>query len=354
MRTRLATQIGIDVPVIQGPMAGGATTPELVSAVSNAGALGSLGAAMLSPSDLREAIRAVRARTARPFNVNLLVPTPEDPRLGAAAAMVKRLGAYHKELGLDAPALPDKAAEDFHAQMQVIIEEKVPVFSFAFAIPEPALLAGIKASGAKVLGTATTVAEARALVEAGVDVVVAQGSEAGGHRGTFLAEFDDAMIGVMTLVPQIIDAVDVPVVAAGGIMDGRGIAAALALGAAAAQMGTAFLTCPESGIPVSYKEAIPKAEAEQTEVTRAFSGRPARGIRNRFMVDLRETGAAIPPYPIQNALTRRLRAEAAKRGLTDFMSMWVGQGARLARPLPAAELVGLLAAETETSLRRFA
>jgi nitronate monooxygenase len=212
----------------------------------------------------------------------------------------------------------------------------------------------LKARDMLVFGTATTVEEAAALERAGVDAVVTQGSEAGGHRGTFAASFEAAMVGTIALVPQIVDAVKVPVIASGGIMDGRGIAAALALGASAVQMGTAFLTCDEAGIPNAYKEAILKAREHETRMTRAFSGRPARGIVNRFMNEV-ESGAradTILPFPLQNALTRPLRTAAAKQGRAEFLSLWAGQGLGMARRQPAARLIEQLAAELETAVDR--
>jgi nitronate monooxygenase len=210
----------------------------------------------------------------------------------------------------------------------------------------------IKARGMFVMGTATTVAEAVSLETAGVDAIVAQGSEAGGHRGTFAGPFEAGLVGTMALVPQVVDAVSLPVIASGGIMDGRGIAAALALGAQAVQMGTAFLTCHEAGIPDAYKEAILKAHEDETRLTRAFSGRPARGIVNRFMTEIDRTAESILPFPLQNALTRPLRSAAAKQGRAEFLSLWAGQAVRLARRQPAAELVARLVKETEQAIGR--
>jgi nitronate monooxygenase len=201
------------------------------------------------------------------------------------------------------------------------------------------------------MGTATTVEEAVVLERAGVDAVVTQGSEAGGHRGTFVGEFEAAMVGTLALVPQVVDAVGVPVVASGGVMDGRGVAATLVLGAAGAQLGTAFLTCEEAGVPAVYKEAILAAREDATRVTRAFSGRPARGIANRFMTEVDRVGAVLP-FPLQNALTRPLRTAAAKQNRAEFLSLWAGQGLRLARRQKAGELVARLAAEAQAALAR--
>jgi nitronate monooxygenase len=225
------------------------------------------------------------------------------------------------------------------------------VLSFTFGLLPDAVVAAAAARGIALIGTATTVAEARALEQAGVAAIVAQGSESGGHRGTFLGDFAAAQVGTIALVPQIVDAVAVPVIASGGIMDGRGIAAALALGAAGVQLGTAFLTCREAGVVDAYKDAILHAAETDTRVTRAFSGRPARGIANRFMREIENGDAgAVAPFPLQNALTRPLRSAAARQGRAEFLSLWAGQGAPLARRQGAAELVARLVAETRTAI----
>jgi nitronate monooxygenase len=234
----------------------------------------------------------------------------------------------------------------------VVLEERVPVFSFTFGLLPPEDLRALRAAGAFVMGTATSVREARALEAAGVDAIVAQGGEAGGHRGTFLGPPERALTGTLALVPQVVDAVSLPVVAAGGIMDGRGVAAALALGARAASLGTAFLACPESGASRPYKDALLARAGgdDATAITRAFTGRWARGLRNRFLEEL--DGAPVLPYPLQHALTADLRREAAKAGKPDLLSLWAGQGAPLARARPAAELVRDVARETEEALAR--
>lgn len=355
-QTALTQRLGLSHPIIQAPMAGGATTPELVAAVCEAGALGFIGAAYLTPSQIRELAQAVCARTDRPFGINLFapLPTPEPPR--DASAALNLLAPFHAELGLPPPTFPAPAGPSFGDQLAATLDSGASVFSFTFGILPDSAIAEIKARGMVLIGTATTVEEARALEAAGVDAVVAQGSEAGAHRGTFAADFDAAMIGTLALVPQIVDAVTLPVIASGGIMDGRGIAAALALGASAVQMGTAFLTCEEAGIPEAHKAAICAAHEHQTRVTRAFSGRPARGIVNRFMqeVERADPATAILPYPFQNALTRPLRTAAARQGREEYLSLWAGQGVRLARRLPAAELIARLADETAMVIRRLA
>jgi nitronate monooxygenase len=355
MRTAsdLRSLLGIEHPIIQAPMAG-STTPELVAAVSNAGGLGMLGAANLSPAHIAQAVTTIRALTDRPFGVNLFAGGREDDRAVDPQPMLAILADYHAELGLPAPEPPNVEPDLFPEQLEAVRDAQVPVFSFTFGIPAPGVLAKLHHHDITILGTATTVEEARQLAAAGVDAVIAQGSEAGGHRGTFAAAFETALIGTMALVPQVVDAVPVPVVAAGGIMDGRGMVAAEALGASAVQMGTAFLTCREAGAPDVYKAAIHSTQGEQTALTRAFSGRPARGIVNAFMQTVLGREDAILPFPLQNAATRPLRTEAAVRGDTRFLSLWAGQGVGLARDLPAAELVQQLVEEAAAIRARIA
>ena len=334
-------------PIIQAPMAGGGDTVELVAAVSNAGALGSIGAAYLTPEQIIERAAAVRARTSRPFGgINLFAPLP-DSRAGSEQirAAVEYIAPFYRELGLPEPQLPTSPSIGFDDQLEACLETDAALFSFTFGSLAHDTLARIKSSDKLVAGTATTVREAEALAAAGVDAIVAQGSEAGGHRGTFAAEFDEGMVGGMALVPQIVSTVSVPVIASGGIMDGRGIVAALALGASAAQLGTAFLTCPESGVSDAYKQAIFSARDDETQITRAFSGRPARGIVNRMLRTYEEEPCRILPFPLQNALTRPLRNEASRQGRAELLSLWSGQGIRMARRLPAAELVARLESE---------
>jgi len=351
--TVLTETLGLRHPIVQAPMAGGGDTPALVAAVCEAGALGSIGATYLTPQQIAEACAAVRSKTARPFGINLFVPDAPLPGDVYPEAAVGRVAPFFEELGLARPGPPPAPARDFDAQLDAALDGGASVFTFTFGMLPPAARDKAKARRLAVGGTATTVDEAMALERAGMDFVVAQGSEAGGHRGTFAGPFDQAafeagMIGTLALVPQIVDAVRVPVVASGGIMDGRGIAAVLALGAAAAQLGTAFLTCEEAGVPDVYKQAILGAHEDQTRITRAFSGRPARGIVNRFMREVEE----VLPFPLQNALTRPLRAAAAKQGRAEFLSLWAGQGVRMARRMKAADLVATLAEETDAAVRR--
>jgi len=350
LKTRITEALGIEHPIVQAPMAGGPTTAALVAAVSNAGGLGSLGAAYLSPEKLREKVGEIRALTDRPFNVNLFVPAPfeADPR--GIERVNELLAPYREELGIRSPGTPSSFEESFDDQLAVVIEERVPVFSFTFGSPSPDLTGRLKENGTTVVGTATTVREGLRLEEDGVDLVVAQGSEAGGHRGTFLGDFGGALVGTVALVPQMVDAVSVPVVAAGGIMDGRGLAAALVLGAGAAQMGTAFLACEESGAHPEFKRAVLEAAEDETAITRAFSGRAARGIKNRFLAEVGAHEKDLAPYPVHNALTRDVRAAAQKQDRPEFMSLWAGQAPRLARRTKAADLVRETAAGAESAL----
>jgi len=354
LQTTLTQQLGLSHPIIQAPLAGGGDTPDLVAAVCEAGGLGFVGAAYLSPEQIIETARAIRARTARRFGISLFAPLsapapPRDPR-----AALERVAPYYAELGLPPPAPPALGPDRFPEQLAMALESGASVFSFTFGVLPPGAIEAVKARGMFLIGTATTVDEATVLEKAGVDAVVTQGSEAGGHRGTFGADFEAAMVGTVALVPQVVDAVSVPVIASGGIMDGRGIAAALALGAGAVQMGTAFLTCAEAGVPEAYKKAILDAREDATRLTRAFSGRPARGILNRFMAEMDRAGdpAAVLPFPLQNTLTRALRNVAASQGHAEFLSLWAGQGVRMARRQGAASLVAQLAAEAEAVARR--
>ncbi|MGV8897685.1 MAG: NAD(P)H-dependent flavin oxidoreductase [Burkholderiaceae bacterium] len=342
--------LDIHHPIIQAPMAGGATTPELVAAVSNAGALGSFAAATLSPAAIADGVQRVRALTDRPFNVNLFVleePTLDEAELASAQAL---LSPYRAALGLPAATRPAKFCENNQAQIAALLALAPPVVSFTFGILDAATVAQFKHKGSFVIGTATTVAEAKVWEAAGADAICIQGFEAGGHRGTFLGDFEQAGIGLMALIPQVARAVNVPLIAAGGIMNGRGIAAALILGAQAVQLGTAFLCCPEAGIHTGWKQRIPHTSDDGTRLTRVFSGKYARGIVTDFMQQLRPFEQQMPAYPIQNALTADIRQAAAKQGQLEMMSLWAGQGAGLARPMPAALLVQTLMDELTIAL----
>lgn len=349
-KTRLTERLSITYPLIQAPMAGGATTPELVAAVADSGGLGALAAGYLPPEQIQRDIQAIRQRTDRPFAVNLFIPEPVDITGGDPDAVEQSnrlLHAYRSELGLQSPPTVTRIAQPFDEQMAAVLEAQVPVFSFTFGILPAEWVEKLHAVGTVLMGTATTVSEAVALEQAGIDMVVAQGSEAGGHRGTFLEPVENSLTGTLALVPQIVDAVQVPVIASGGIMDGRGVVAVLALGAAGAQMGTAFLACPESGINATYRAALLEENAEVTVLTRAFSGKHARGIRNRFITEVQPYEDSLPPYPIQNALTRDVRQAAAEKDRADCMSLWAGQGRQLISDKPASVLVADVVTQVE-------
>jgi nitronate monooxygenase len=351
-QTEAVARLGIRLPIVGAPMGGGPSTPALVAAVSEVGGLGSLAGGYLSPDRLRADIAAVRELTAEPFAVNLFVPTPVEPTGEAIEAAQRALEPYRRELEL--PSRPASTAgpwaEDFEAQLAVVIEERVPVTSFTFGLLPEAAVAALHDAGSLLVGTATTVDEARAVVASGADLVCAQGSEAGAHRGTFLGAAEQALVGTLALVPQVCDAVDVPVLAAGGIMDGRGVAAVLGLGAGAAVLGTAFLRCPEAGTSAPYRRALTAATETSTAVTTTVTGRMARGIENRLMRDLRNLD--VPPYPVMHTLTSELRRRAAERDEPDLMSLWCGQGIRLGTDLPAGELVRRLADDAAATIAR--
>lgn len=342
--TALTRRLGLHVPVIQAPMAGGSDSVELAAAVSAAGGLGSFGCAYLAPDQILEAARAIRGRTDKPFSLNLFTPWP-DPGQPDPTAALAAMAPYFAELGLPAPLAPTPQPAAFDAQFKAVLESGAAVFSFTFGLPPDGAIDEAHARGLVVVGTATTVEEAVKIAQIGCDAVIAQGAEAGGHRGTFIGRVEDSLIGTMALVPQVVDAVDIPVIAAGGIMDGRGLAAALALGAQAAQLGTLFLTSDEAGAGSAYRLQLMRAHEDETVITRAFSGRAARGISNRLIRDTAES--AVLPFPLQNALTRPLRAEAGRQGRADYLSMWAGQGLRLARSGKAADLLADLVTQAQ-------
>ena len=339
----------LSIPVIQAPLAGGGDTPQLVAAVCNAGGLGFIGAAYLTPEQIIEAGKEVRRRTSRTFGINLFAPLPPSELGTDLASALERVAPFFAELNLTPPILPIPEKSSFDNQLAAALETGAAVLSFTFGILPETAIQRARSRQLFLMGTATTVEEARMLEQAGVDAVVAQGSEAGGHRGTFGTDFGSGMIGTLALVPQVADAIQIPVIASGGIMDGRGIVASLALGASAVQMGTAFLTCEEAGVPDVYKQAVLSAREQDTRITRAFSGRPARGIANNFMsvVESPAEPDAVLPFPHQNALTRPLRTEAGKRGRADLLSLWAGQGLRLARRQTVAALMSRMADEME-------
>ena len=343
--------MGIDglfqIPVIQGPMAGGACTPELVAAVSNAGALGSLPCSLLSPQTIEEQVARIRSLTSGPFMLNFFVQGKPAPSDAEVAGAVELLRPVWESLGWSSLPLPGTWCEDFEAQFETLLLLRPPVVSFTFGILEALQVERLHGAGIRVIGTVTTVQEALAWEAIGADAVVASGIEAGGHRGTFIGPQEDATLPAAELWPAVAGAVNIPVIAAGGIMTGADIKAALALGARAVQMGTAFLVTDEAAIHPAYKARILSGEG-QTRLTRSFSGRYARGIENRFMRQMASVEPQLPPYPIQNALTGAIRAAAAKNGDTELMSMWAGTGFNRARPMAAGRLIALLASELQT------
>lgn len=344
----------MNIPVVLAPMGGGPSTPELAAAVSNAGGLGSLAAAYSSPEKITEDIAKIRTLTKRPFAVNLFSPAAQEPLRGNVEAVSKFLAGFHQRLGLPSPQLPSHSIEDFEKQIDAICGSKPFAVSFTFGLLPPQAMQRLKAQSIFVIGTATTVDEARQLERAGVDAVVAQGGEAGAHRGTFAVPAEQALIGTVALVPQVVDAVRVPVIASGGIMDGRGILAALALGASAVQMGTAFLAAKEAGTSPAYREALLKAREDQTTVTRAFSGRMARGIENEFIIKWNDSGLNNLSYPWQNAFTQQMRRAASAAKDAGLLSLWAGQGVGLIRQGSAAELIERWRAEMKLAQQNIA
>ncbi|MEU1510638.1 nitronate monooxygenase [Streptomyces sp. NPDC005811] len=332
-------------PIVQAPMAGGVSVPPLAAAVSEAGGLGFLAGGYKTADGMYQEIKQLRGLTGRPFGVNLFMPQPEYPETGAVQLYAEQLAGevtwYETELGD-----PDSGRDDgYDAKIAVLLDDPVPVVSFHFGVPAADTLKSLRRAGTFTLVTVTSAEEALAVERAGADAVIVQGTEAGGHQGTHkdIPENDGSALGLLALLGQVREAVGLPVVAAGGIMRGSQIAAVLAAGASAAQLGTAFLATPESGAQAVHKAALTDPLFVRTELTRAFSGRPARGLVNRF---LREHGPYAPAaYPEVHHLTSPLRKAAAKAGDAQGMALWAGQGHRMARELPAAELVEVLVAE---------
>lgn len=347
--TRILELFDIELPIIQAPMAG-ATTPEMVIAVSEVGGLGSLPSAMYSTEQLRAALDTVRSGTRRSINLNFFchrAPADDPTR---QQEWRERLAPYYREVGID-PGMSVAASgrAPFNDVLCSVVEEYRPrVVSFHFGLPEADLLNRVRDTGAKIISSATTVAEARWLAQQGVDAVIAMGAEAGGHRGNFLTHDMTTQVGTMALVPQVVDAVDVPVIAAGGIADARGVAAAFALGAAAVQIGTAYLLTPEANISALHRQALTSSLAEETAITNLFTGRPARGIVNRLMRELGPLSQWAPEFPTAGGALAPLRAKAEASGVRDFTSVWSGQAAPLARVLSSAELTRSLATQIRT------
>jgi nitronate monooxygenase len=353
MNTRLQSLLKIKHPIIQAPMAG-SDSPKLAAAASNAGVLGSIGVQYMTPAAITSAITEIRSLTGNPFAVNLFsLSEREKPSTTKIAQVAANLAPYYEKFGV---SQPDEqtiiSGIDPEEQFEVIIKNKVPIFSFTLGMPTPDQIRRLKDNNIISIGTATNVREAKALMQAGIDAVCVQGSEAGGHRGTFIGVSEDSLIGCMALIPQVCDAIDLPVIAAGGIMDGRGIAAALSLGADGVQMGTAFLTTTESKVHPAYKKAIREQDVQDTALTRVFSGGMARGIKNKFMAE--NEGKPILSFPFHNAMTRPFRNQANQSGQIDYTNLWSGQAGALAKEIDVKTLVDELLRDTDARIKQLA
>lgn len=348
--TEATARLGVRHPIVQGPFGGGLSTTKLVATVANMGGLGSYGAHLIEPERIGALADEIRTLTDRPFALNLWV-SDHDPggrELSPAAfeRMVQRFAPYFHELGLALPEPPSHYHPSFEVQVEALLEARPPVFSFVFGVPSAKVLSECKRRGIVTAGAATTVAEARLLDEAGVDLIVATGMEAGGHRPSFLARAEDSLMGTFVLTQLVRDRVRAPVIAAGGIADQRGIRAALELGAEAVQIGSAFLACEESGTTPEHRSLLLGGGAEHTTLTRAFTGRLARGIENRWTEDVSDSVEALAPFPAQSWLVAQLKAGAVAAGRTDLVSLWAGQIALNLRHRTATELMQSLLEET--------
>ena len=353
MKPDLLRTLGIKYPIIQAPMGGGPGTPALAAAVSNAGALGSLAGGYLTPGQITDDIEHARKLTEGPLNINLFAggyhrEIDRDP-----SPILDLIGGIHDSLRLPPPALPVIGRDPFPDQVSAVLKARPRVFSFTFGIPPAETMERLRAEGVLTLGTATTLEEAEMLEDSGVNGIVAQGAEAGAHRGTFAGPFDLAMIPTLDLVKQISSRIATPVIASGGIMTGAAIAGALQAGASAVQLGTAFLACPEAGTSEPYRNALLSCTTDRTVVTRAYSGRAARGVRNTFIDLVGEREELILPFPIQNSLTRPMRAAAAKANNAEYLSLWAGTGVARIRSMPAGELVQTLMEELGDAAAEF-
>lgn len=348
--TPFARKIGTRLPIIQAPMAGGPSSQELVAACCAAGALGSFGFAYTQPADMKRQAAWVRSRTQAPFGINLFVsPQPEPVSAGAQRAALEAVAPYYAELGLPVPEpVAAPYAPNLQEQLAAVEEIRPRIFTVHLGGLSTGEVRRFKSKDILVGGSANCIAEAKALEAAGFDFIIAQGGEAGGHRGSYLRDPYQSLTGTLALTRMIVRAVKVPVVAAGGIMDGAGIAAALALGAQAAQLGTAFIPCPESGASQVHKDLLVEATEDETRLTEKFSGKPARGLANRFMREMEAKPQLA--FPAQNSVTGKLRQASAKAGKADFIALWAGQAAPLSRALPAAALIKHLESELHAAL----
>ncbi len=353
LATPLSEAMGLSSPIIQAPMAGGPSSQELVAACSAAGVLGSFGFAYTQPEEMKKQSAWVRWKTDRPFGINLFTSDqPQQIDAGAQRGALDAVADYYRELGLPAPE-PVNApyAPDLDAQLDAVAEIRPRVFTVHLNDLNRKRIKTFQSLGILVGGSATCVAEAQRLESLGFDFVIAQGGEAGGHRGSYLRDPYESLTGTLALVRLVARAVRLPVVAAGGIMDGAGIAAGLALGAQAAQLGTAFIACPESGAPQAHKDALLASREDETRITEKFSGKPARGLANRFIREMNSRNAPQLAFPAQNSVTGKLRQASARAGKPDFIALWAGQAAPLSRALPAARLIDQLNNETAAAIR---
>ena len=350
-RSELIDLLDIEHPIVQAPM-GGESTPAMAIAVGNAGGLGGLGCSYMSNGELVEKVEQIRAGTPAPFNLNFFAHPPPESDAEVFARTRDLVAPFYSEMEID--ALPDKLQSPCssfdESRLEVLLELRPRVVSFHFGLPPISMVRSLQDAGSLVACSATTVAEARWLNEAGIDIIIAQGWEAGGHRGTFQNCWEDFGVGSLALIPQVVDAVDVPVIAAGGIADGRGIAAALILGASAVQLGSAFLSCPEANISDAYREALQATTDDATRLTRAFSGRPARAMNNRYIEAMAQTRTRLPDYPTMYGFSNPLTQAAADSGTPGFEFYLWGQASPLNRRLSAADLVELLVSEAQAAL----
>jgi nitronate monooxygenase len=353
--TAISKRLDIEYPIIQGPFGGGGSSVDLVAAVSNAGGLGSFGLQTVEANEIGTIIGRIRKATERPFSVNLWVSTPgsipevDDVMAGKIQAM---FASHFENLGLEVPPLPERFTPDFGEQMEAMLEARPPAVSFVYGVPPDWVLEQCRSRGITIMGTATTVQEAKALELADVDCIIASSSEAGGHRGSFIKSAEDSLSGAISLIPQVVDNVRLPVVAAGGIVDARGIAAAFALGAQGVQIGTAFLACDESNASDPHRKALFSAHAENTKLSRAISGRLARNIQSDFIDEIHLNGLSIPPYPVEAWFVKQLQAAALKQKRYEYLSFSAGQTTSLIRHKKASELMDELVRETPRLLER--
>jgi nitronate monooxygenase len=329
IQTDAARRLGVRYPIVQGPFGGGLSTARLAATVSNMGGLGSYGAHLLGPAEIGRVAGEIRSLTAQPFALNLWVSDHDEGGNALSQAEFDRacrvFEPYFRELGIELPRPPDRFHPRFAEQVEALLEARPPVFSFVFGVPPPAVLAACRSRGIVTIGAATSITEARMLDDAGVDLIVATGFEAGGHRPSFLARAEDSLMGTFALTQLVAARVKAPVIAAGGIADGRGVRAALALGAQAAQIGTAFLACAESGTTDAHREALFGERAEDTMLTRAYTGRLARGLRNRWIEEMAPHAATLPPFPALGWFVSKLKAAAMRAGRTDLVPLYGGQ-----------------------------